>query len=73
MDEDSYEKDVLFYVQLGPPKMLGGEMSSHTSQTTITPWERGSYPEICTQVLILLFTIENEVVYCTVNSLGQFI
>ncbi|CAB3371933.1 Hypothetical predicted protein [Cloeon dipterum] len=24
MEEDSYEKDVLFYVQLGEPKMLGG-------------------------------------------------
>ena len=27
-EEDSYEKDVLFYVQLGEPKMLGGRILS---------------------------------------------
>lgn len=35
-EEDSYEKDVLFYVQLGEPRMLGGRILSFYNTITLS-------------------------------------
>jgi hypothetical protein len=44
-DEDSYEKDVLFYAQLGEIRMLDGESSWHAFPGTITIYPYGLYLE----------------------------
>jgi hypothetical protein len=39
IEEDSYEKDVLFYVQLGEPQMSGGKISINVSAVLLSSYQ----------------------------------
>lgn len=39
IEEDSYEKDALFYVELGEPQLQGGESELHKLSLYFNIWE----------------------------------
>ncbi|KAJ8974584.1 hypothetical protein NQ317_014789 [Molorchus minor] len=45
IEEDSYEKDVLFYVQLGEPQMSGDEVASLAAEAEKKPAEERTQRE----------------------------